>query len=171
MRSSCSWVPAPRRDRDSSSSTSTASGCECSPSRRPSEAAVGRRRRTRMAKPGDNASLEVRFPSRPVLARSWRRSSRRRGSIEIEGSRTIFSRPGPFHEGNQLMPVTEPFLSGLTITGPFNVAAPATRQAAGAFSCVSRPNAARNRLRADDPDDAGRRAFRRPVSDADVRRC
>ena len=42
------------------------------------------------------------------------------GSVEIEGSRDIFRRPGPFHEGNQLMPVHEPFLGSVTITGPFN---------------------------------------------------
>jgi mono/diheme cytochrome c family protein len=119
--------------------------------------------------PGDNASLMVRIPVKAGPREIAATFIRAAGAVEIEGSRTLFRRPGPFHEGNQLMPVTEPFLSGMTITGPFN--------SRGAGDTPSR-----RRILVCQPPSPGeeercartilttlvRRAFRRPVSDADV---
>ena len=119
---------------------------------------------------GDNASLEVRLPIKAGPREIVATFVRATGSIEIEGSRSIFSRPGPFHEGNQLMPVTEPFLSALTITGPFNVrGAGDTPSRRRILVCqparnVEELDCARTILTA-----LARRAFRRPVSEADVR--
>jgi mono/diheme cytochrome c family protein len=119
--------------------------------------------------PGDNASLEVRLPIKAGPREIAATFVRAAAVTELEGSRSIFKRPGPFHEGNQLMPVTEPFLGGLTITGPFNIRGsgdtPSRRKI-----MVCRPASSR--------EEAGcaktilttlaRRAFRRPVADADV---
>src|SRR6185369_2367255 len=62
------------------------------------------------------------------------------GSVEIEGSRDIFRRPGPFHEGNQLMPVYEP--------------KDRTQESACARTILT---------------NVARHAFRRPVTEADMR--
>jgi mono/diheme cytochrome c family protein len=118
---------------------------------------------------GDNASLQVRVPVKAgprAIAATFIKSA---ASTELEGSRAIFKRPGPFHEGNQLMPVTEPFLGGVTITGPFNRRGagdtPSRRRILVCKPASPREEAgcARTVLTA-----LARRAFRRPVADADV---
>ncbi len=119
--------------------------------------------------PGDNASLVVRIPVKAGPREIAATFIRAAGAVEIEGSRTLFRRPGPFHEGNQLMPVTEPFLSGMTITGPFN------SRGAGDTPSRRRILVCQPATRGDEERCArtilttlARRAFRRPVSDADV---
>ena len=130
------------------------------------------------ANPDDDAAsgggLEVRLPVQAgthELAVTFIDAT---GSVEIEGSRAIFRRPGPFHEGNQLMPVSEPFLSSVTITGPLDVRGPGDSPSRRRILVCS-PDAGRN-ARADEETrcartilaSLARRAFRRPVTDADV---
>jgi hypothetical protein len=119
---------------------------------------------------GDNASLQVRVPVKAGPRRIAATFIKAAGSIELEGSRSIFRRPGPFHEGNQLMPVTEPFLASVTITGPFNI------RGAGDTPSRRRILVCQPVRRTDEGDCArkvlttlARRAFRRPVTDADIR--
>jgi hypothetical protein len=118
---------------------------------------------------GDNSSLEVRVPVKAGQRQVAATFVKAAGAIEIEGSRSIFRRPGPFHEGNQLMPVVEPFLGGLTITGPFNARGPGdTPSRRRVLVCEpaspgDEPACARTILTA-----LARRAFRRPVTEADI---
>src|SRR5688572_5878965 len=119
--------------------------------------------------PGDNASLMVRIPVKAgphEIAATFIRAA---GALEIEGSRALFRRPGPFHEGNQLMPVTEPFLSGMTITGPFNSRGPGdTPSRRRILVCQPTSRGDEDRCARTILTTLVRRAFRRPVSDADV---
>jgi mono/diheme cytochrome c family protein len=92
------------------------------------------------------------------------------GAVEIEGTRALFRRPGPFHEGNQLMPVTEPFLGGVIITGPFNTRGPGdTPSRRRILSCRPATPAQEAACARTILGTLARRAFRRPVTDADVR--
>ncbi len=121
------------------------------------------------SEPGDNASLMVRIPVKAGPREIAATFIRAAGAVEIEGSRTPFRRPGPFHEGNQLMPVTEPFLSGLTITGPFNSrGAGDTPSRRRILVCQPSGQVDEERCARTILTTLVRRAFRRPVSDADV---
>jgi mono/diheme cytochrome c family protein len=120
--------------------------------------------------PGDAASLQLRVPVKAGPRQIAATFIKAAGSIEIEGSRSIFRRPGPFHEGNQLMPVTEPFLGSIIITGPFNA------RGAGDTPSRRRVLLCQPARPADETDcvrriltTLARRAFRRPVAEADVR--
>jgi mono/diheme cytochrome c family protein len=121
------------------------------------------------AEPGDNASLMVRIPVKAgphEIAATFISAA---GAVEIEGSRALFRRPGPFHEGNQLMPVTEPFLSGMTITGPFNSRGPGdTPSRRRILVCQPPTSVDEERCARTILTTLVRRAFRRPVTDADV---
>ena len=90
-------------------------------------------------------------------------------NVEIEGARAIFRRPGPFHEGNSFMPVAEPFLGSVTITGPFNIRGPGdTPSRRRILVCQPASRAEEARCARTILTDLARRAYRRPVSDADV---
>ena len=90
-------------------------------------------------------------------------------NVEIEGARAIFRRPGPFHEGNSFMPVAEPFLGSVTITGPFNIRGPGdTPSRRRILVCQPASRAEEARCARTILTELARRAYRRPVSDADV---
>ena len=92
------------------------------------------------------------------------------GSVEIEGSRDIFRRPGPFHEGNQLMPVHEPFLGSVTITGPFNARGPGdTPSRRRILVCQPKDRTQESACARTILTNVARHAFRRPVTEADMR--
>ncbi len=89
--------------------------------------------------------------------------------VEIEGARAIFRRPGPFHEGNQFMPVVEPFLGSVTITGPFDIRGPGdTPSRRRILACQPASRAEEAACARTILATVARRAYRRPVSDADV---
>jgi hypothetical protein len=91
------------------------------------------------------------------------------GAIEVEGARLIFQRPGHYHEGNQFMPAHEPFIDRVTITGPFDARGPGdTPSRRRIFTCAPPSEAGELACARTIVAALARRAFRRPVTDADV---
>ena len=119
--------------------------------------------------PAAGGGLEARIPIQAGPREIGVTFVKAAANVEIEGARAIFRRPGPFHEGNSFMPVAEPFLGSVTITGPFNIRGPGdTPSRRRILVCQPASRAEEARCARTILTDLARRAYRRPVSDADV---
>jgi hypothetical protein len=119
--------------------------------------------------PGGGAGLEARIPIQAGPREIGVTFVKAAANVELEGARSIFRRPGPFHEGNSFMPVPEPFLGSVTITGPFNITGPGdTPSRRRILVCQPTTGAEETRCARTILTTLARRAYRRPVSEADV---